>query len=90
MMQKLLFFVSKLTNFCNYVLFEPNDVKIYQHLQVTSTPIIQWRILESIYVILAQRIYLEKKSSNETYALWHARAEHVSYNKLKIMMQQEN
>lgn len=44
--------------------------------------------LESIYVILEETTYVEKRKSNETSDLWHARVGHVSYNKLNIMMQQ--
>ncbi|KAH0758822.1 hypothetical protein KY290_022315 [Solanum tuberosum] len=46
------------------------------------------RRLESLYVMSAETTYVEKTQSKETTNLWHARLGHVSYNKLKIMMQQ--
>ncbi|KAH0718191.1 hypothetical protein KY285_014222 [Solanum tuberosum] len=46
------------------------------------------RRLESIYVMSAETTYVEKMRSNKTTDLWHAHLGHVSYNKLKIMMQQ--
>ncbi|KAH0745995.1 hypothetical protein KY285_007652 [Solanum tuberosum] len=36
----------------------------------------------------AKTTYVEKTQSNETTDLWYARLGHVSYNKLKIIMQQ--
>ncbi|KAH0716658.1 hypothetical protein KY285_012689 [Solanum tuberosum] len=45
------------------------------------------RRLESIYVKSAETTYVEKMWSNETTDLWYARLGHVSYSKLKIMMQ---
>jgi len=87
-MKKNLLSVSQLTDSGNYVLFGPNDVKVYQNLKVTSTPIMEGRRLESIYVMSAETAYVEKVRSNKTVDLWHARLGHVSYSKLKIMMQQ--
>ncbi|KAH0640168.1 hypothetical protein KY285_036754 [Solanum tuberosum] len=58
------------------------------HVPVTNTPIIEGRRLESIYVMSAEITYVEKTRSNETADLWHTRLGHMSYNKLKIMMQQ--
>ncbi|XP_015163582.1 uncharacterized protein [Solanum tuberosum] len=40
-MKKNLLYVSQLTNSGNYVLFGPNDVKVYQNLKVTST--LSWK-----------------------------------------------
>ena len=71
-------FVSQLENFGDYVLFEPNYVIIYQNFKVTSTPIMECKRLESNYVILAETTYVEKRQTDETSDLWHARVEHVS------------
>ncbi|KAH0703207.1 hypothetical protein KY285_017485 [Solanum tuberosum] len=87
-MKKNLLFVSQLIDSGNYVLFGPNDVKVYRNLKVTSTPIMEGKRLESIYVMSAETTYVEKMRSNKTVDLWHARLGHVSYSKLKIMMQQ--
>lgn len=42
--------MSQLTTLENYVVFEMNNVKVYQSLKVTSSPNIEGKILESIYV----------------------------------------
>lgn len=42
--------------------------------------------LESIYVMSTESIYVEKTRRNDTVKLWHARLEHVSYHKLKMMV----
>uniref|UniRef100_M1AT88 Copia-like retrotransposable element n=1 Tax=Solanum tuberosum TaxID=4113 RepID=M1AT88_SOLTU len=87
-MKKNLLYVSQLTDSGNYVLFGPNDIKVYRNLKVTSTPIMEGKRLESIYVMSAETTYVEKTRSNETADLWHTRLGHMCYNKLKIMMQQ--
>lgn len=43
MMKKFLS-VSQLKNSGNYVLFGPNEVKVYQNSKVTSTPIMEERL----------------------------------------------
>ncbi|KAH0644478.1 hypothetical protein KY284_032362 [Solanum tuberosum] len=65
-MKKNLLSVSQLTYSGNYVLFGPNDVKVYRNLKVTSTPIMEGRRLESIYVMSAETTYVEKMRSNKT------------------------
>ena len=42
--------------------------------------------MESIYVMSAKLAYMDKTRKNETVDLWHARLGHVSYHKLKVMM----
>lgn len=85
-MKKNLLSVSQLTSSGNYVVFGPNDVKVYQSLRPTSPPILEGRRLESVYVMSAQAAYVDKTRKNETSDLWHARLGHVSYHKLKVMM----
>ena len=46
------------------------------------------RRLESIYVMSAETSYVKETRSNETTNLWHARLGHMSYIKLKNIMQQ--
>ena len=87
-MKKNLLSVSQLTVSGNYVVFGPNDVKVYRSLKVTSPPIMEGKRLESIYVMSAETAYVEKTRCNETADLWHARLGHVSYNKLNMMMKQ--
>ncbi|KAH0669139.1 hypothetical protein KY285_025760 [Solanum tuberosum] len=64
-MKKNLLSVSQLTDSGNYVLFGPNDVKVYRNLKVTSTPIMEERRLESIYVMSAETTYVGKIRSNK-------------------------
>ena len=42
--------------------------------------------MESVYVMLVESAYVDKTRKNETVDLWHARLGHVSYHKLKVMM----
>jgi transposase InsO family protein len=85
-MKKNLLSVSQLTSSGNYVVFGPEDVKVYQNLKVSGTPIMEGRRRKSIYVMSAESAYVDKTRKNETADLWHARLGHVSYHKLKIMM----
>lgn len=78
--------VSQLASSGNYVVFGPNEVKVYRDLNLTSKPILEGCKLESIYVLSAQTAFVDKTRKNETADLWHARFGHVSYNKLKVMM----
>ncbi|KAL3509865.1 hypothetical protein ACH5RR_029266 [Cinchona calisaya] len=70
----------------NFVLFGPDEVRVYQNKKITGTPIMQGKWMETVYVISAQEAYVDKAIKNETANLWHARLGHVSYHKLKIMM----
>jgi transposase InsO family protein len=45
------------------------------------------RKMESIYVMSAQSAYVDKTRRNDTADLWHARLGHVSYHKLKMMVE---
>ena len=87
-MKKNLLSVLQITDSKNFVLFGPNDVKVNRNLKFKSTPIMERRRLESIYVMSVEKTYVEKTRSNETVDLWHARIWHMSQSKLKIMRQQ--
>lgn len=52
-MMKNLLSVSQLASSGNYVVFGPNDVKVYRNLKVTSILIIVEQSIESIYVMSA-------------------------------------
>ena len=67
--------------------FGPKDVKVYTNLKPTSPPLLEGRRLEFVYVMSAQYAYIDKTRKNEVVDLWHARLSHVSYHKLKVMMQ---
>ncbi|KAJ4723417.1 Retrovirus-related Pol polyprotein from transposon TNT 1-94 [Melia azedarach] len=85
-MKKNLLSVAQLTSSGNYVLFSPNNVKVYRNIKISGTPTMEGRRLESIYVMSAESAYVEKTRKNETADLWHARLVHVGYKKLKVMM----
>uniref|UniRef100_A0A2N9I986 CCHC-type domain-containing protein n=1 Tax=Fagus sylvatica TaxID=28930 RepID=A0A2N9I986_FAGSY len=85
-MKKNLLSVTQLTLSGHYVLFGPQDVKVYRDLKISETPIMEGQRLESVYVMSAESAYVDKTRKNETVDLWHARLGHVSYHKLKVMM----
>ena len=85
-MKKNLLSVSYLTNYGNYIVFGPKDVKVCQQVKIVDTPIMEGQKVDSMYVLLAEDAYVEKTRSNETTDLWHARLGHVNYHKLKMVM----
>ncbi|GMI77806.1 hypothetical protein HRI_001449800 [Hibiscus trionum] len=88
-LKKNLLSVPQLTAAGNYVLFGPEDVSIFQQVEVIGTPIVKGRRTESVYVLSAESAYVDKTRKNETADLWHERLGHVSYNKLKVMMKKQ-
>jgi hypothetical protein len=86
-MKKNLLSVSQLTSSGNYVLFGPQDVKVYRDLKISETPTMEGRRVESVYVLSAESAYVDKTRKNETADLWHARLGHAGYHKLKVIME---
>ncbi|KAH0732943.1 hypothetical protein KY289_004131 [Solanum tuberosum] len=86
--KKNLLSVSQLTTYGNYILFGPDDMRIYQDLKNLENPIMKGRRLDAVYVMYAESAYVEKTKNNETADLWHMRLAHVSYSKLTVMMKQ--
>ncbi|GKC55148.1 TIR-NBS resistance protein [Tanacetum coccineum] len=85
-MKKNLMSVAQLTSSGQYVLFGPQDVKVYQNLEVHGDPVMMGQRMESVYVMSAETAYVDKARRNETADLWHMRLSHVSYFKLEEMM----
>ncbi|GJX59599.1 PLAC8 family protein [Tanacetum coccineum] len=85
-MKKNLMSVAQLTSPGQYVLFGPQDVKVYQNLEVHGDPVMMGQRMESVYVMSAETAYVDKARRNETADLWHMRLSHVSYFKLEEMM----
>ncbi|KAL6334508.1 hypothetical protein AAG906_016061 [Vitis piasezkii] len=85
-MKKNLLSVAQLTSSGHFVLFGPQDVKVYRDLEIMEEPVIKGRRLESVYVMSAETAYVDKTRKNETTDLWHMRLSHVSYSKLTVMM----
>ncbi|KAL6327017.1 hypothetical protein AAG906_013184 [Vitis piasezkii] len=81
-MKKNLLSVAQLTSSGHFVLFGPQDVKVYRDLEIMEEPVIKgWR-LESVYVMSTETAYVDKTRKNETADLWHMQLSHVSYSKL--------
>jgi len=78
--------VAQLTSSGHYVLFGPQDVKVYRDLEIIKKPMMKGQKLESVYVMSAETAYVDKTRRNETLDLWHMRLGHVSYSKLDVMM----
>ncbi|KAE8736454.1 PLAC8 family protein [Hibiscus syriacus] len=85
-MKKNLLSVAQLTSSGHYVLFGPQDVKVYRDVKISETPTMEGRRLESIYVMSAESAYVDRTRKNETSDLWHMRLGHVSYSKLSVMV----
>ncbi|RVW47434.1 Retrovirus-related Pol polyprotein from transposon TNT 1-94 [Vitis vinifera] len=85
-MKKNLLSVAQLTSSGHFVLFGPQDVKVYHDLEIMEELVIKGRRLELVYVMSAETAYVDKTRKNETADLWHMRLSHVSYSKLIVMM----
>ncbi|KAE8694951.1 hypothetical protein F3Y22_tig00110761pilonHSYRG00036 [Hibiscus syriacus] len=85
-MKKNLLSVAQLTSSGHYVLFGPQDVKVYRDVKISETPTMEGRHLESFYVMSAESAYVDRTRKNETSDLWHMRLGHVSYSKLSVMV----
>ncbi|KAM2548849.1 hypothetical protein TB1_013282 [Malus domestica] len=85
-MKKKLLFVAQLRSSGHYVLFGPQDVKVYRDIKISEIPTMKGRRLESVYVMSAESAYVDRTRKNETSDLWHMRLGHVSYSKLSVMV----
>ncbi|KAH9779126.1 hypothetical protein KPL71_007607 [Citrus sinensis] len=85
-MKKNLLSVAQLTSSGHYVLFGPQNVKVFRDLKISEKPTMEGRRLESVYVMSAESAYVDKTRRNETADLWHMRLGHVSYSKLSAMV----
>ncbi|KAJ4972418.1 hypothetical protein NE237_005517 [Protea cynaroides] len=88
-MKKNLISVSQLTKSGGYVVFGPDDVKVYETVHITGNPYMQGRRCDSVYVMTAQEAYVDRTGQHETTDLWHARLAHVGFTKLKVTMQRK-
>ncbi|RVW66421.1 Retrovirus-related Pol polyprotein from transposon TNT 1-94 [Vitis vinifera] len=70
-MKKNLLSVAQLTSSGHFVLFGPQDVKVYRDLEIMEEPVIKGRRLESVYVMFAETAYVDKTRKNETADLWY-------------------
>lgn len=68
------------------MVFGLDNVKVCKDVNIIGAPILDGQKMESIYVMSAESTYVDKTRSNDTMDLWHARLRHVSYQKLRIIM----
>ncbi|KAI3513963.1 hypothetical protein L1887_12232 [Cichorium endivia] len=88
-MKKNLLSVSQLASAGHYVLFGPEDVKVFTEFESPSQPILKGCRADSIYVMSAETAYVEKTKRNQNVDLWHMRLSHVSFDKLDMMMKKQ-
>ncbi|XP_071703913.1 uncharacterized protein [Rutidosis leptorrhynchoides] len=85
-MKKNLYSVPQVTSSGKFVLFGPEDVKVYERVQVIGEPVMMGKRKESVYVMSVEEAYVDKTRKSETVDLWHSRLSHFGYDKLEIMM----
>lgn len=85
-MKKNLLSVSQLTSSCNFVVFGPDDVRVYQSIKMSKKPIMTGCKLDFVYVMSTESTYIKKARRSETADLWHAQLGHAGYNRLKLIM----
>ncbi|KAJ0434593.1 putative RNA-directed DNA polymerase [Helianthus annuus] len=88
-MKKNLFSVPQVTSTGKYVVFGPDDVRIYEKFETPSVPVLQGKQNDTVYVLSAESAYVDKTKQNQTADLWHARLSHVGYDRLELMMKNE-
>lgn len=59
---------------------------MYQDVKISRTPIIEGRRLKSVYVLSVEYAYIDKTQRNKIVDLWHAQLGHISYHKMKVIM----
>ncbi|KAG6485792.1 hypothetical protein ZIOFF_054357 [Zingiber officinale] len=72
-MKKNLLSVAQLTSSGHYVLFGPENVKVYRNIKISETPTMEGQRLESLYVMSAEFAYIDKTRKSETTVIWHMR-----------------
>lgn len=68
-MKKILLLVSQLASTGHYVLFGPDDVKIFKEFETPSKPILKGRRSDSFYVMSLETSYVEKIKRNQNLSL---------------------
>ena len=86
-MKKNLLSIEHLTSKDHFILFGPQDVRIYHDLEIKKDVVIKGQRLNSGYVMSAQTTYIDKIRKNETADLWNMRLSHVSYSNLSVVME---
>ena len=64
--KKNLLSMSQLTTSGNYVLFGPEDVKVYEAVKIIGKLTIEGQRVEFVYVLFAESAYVDKTRKNKT------------------------
>ncbi|XP_042451430.1 uncharacterized protein LOC122036231 [Zingiber officinale] len=86
-MRKNLFSVANAIDAGHFVLFRPHDVKFRRNIKELKVDVVHiGKRANDLFVLSASNLYVEKMSSNDNLAIWHARLGHVDMEKLKAMV----
>ncbi|KAG8368962.1 hypothetical protein BUALT_Bualt15G0100800 [Buddleja alternifolia] len=85
--KKTLFSMANVVDTGNYVLFGPQEVKIFRHIKELKADVIHTgKRVNNLFVLSATDSYIKKMSSNDTAYTWGARLGHLRMDKLKAMV----
>ncbi|KAK3000829.1 hypothetical protein RJ639_022263 [Escallonia herrerae] len=75
---------DKVTNSRKYVLFGPEDVKIFSNVKsIAANVLVVSEKKDSLFVMSAVKAYVEKTGRNDGASIWHARFGNVGYQMLQ-------
>ncbi|CAL9203920.1 unnamed protein product [Musa hybrid cultivar] len=85
--KKNLFSIANAVDDINFVLFDPNKVKILYNIKELDAHIVYYgKRVKDLHVLSASTTYVDKMSTNDSASIWYARLGHIIFFKLKIMM----
>ena len=64
-MKKNLLSISQSTSSGHFVLFDPQDVRVYHNLEIAKEPLMKGQRLESVYVMSVVIAYIDKTRKNK-------------------------
>ncbi|KAJ0464501.1 putative RNA-directed DNA polymerase [Helianthus annuus] len=88
-MKKNLISVPQMTSEGYYVLFGPEDVKVFEEFETKSTPVLQGPKTDTVYVLDVETAYVKKAKGKPSADLWHKRLGHVGLDTLGRMVKQK-
>ncbi|KAL8116818.1 hypothetical protein AgCh_023112 [Apium graveolens] len=78
-LKKNLVSVSQITNSGKYVLFGPNDVKVFDNMKkIEADIVLTGDKKRSLFVMSVGEAYVKKTSHTDNASIWHARLGHVA------------
>ena len=79
-LKKHLVLVSKITYTGKFILFSPDDVKIFEKLRfVDANLVATGKRKNSLYILFVIEAYIPKTSKNTSPSVWHAQLGHIGY-----------